>query len=345
MPLQRHVLFSNGKTMSHDFYLNLAIDEAWKYQGLTFPNPAVGALVLNESGEILSIEAHHKAGEAHAEVKALQVAFSKLTSDQEILKLQTSSEIHHYLLQHHNNIFKQCAIYVTLEPCNHHGKTPSCADLLSALGLKHVYIGHKDENEVASNGSKKLEYFSFLDSQRAEDLIAPFKKWSSSKFVTYKWAQRLDGTVDGGTVSSKESRMNVHAMRDVCDLIVIGGNTVREDRPTLDARLVDGRVCDVFIYSDQKEFDQSIPLFSVQGRSVMVGSDLSALDRYNNILIEGGPSMFEATKNIVDYYLCFVSPKIGGIIPFSKSPLALDLLHSSQDKNDMKLWLKPKKKA
>ncbi|MEJ2468733.1 MAG: riboflavin biosynthesis protein RibD, partial [Campylobacterales bacterium] len=105
----------------------LAVETAWAYQGLTFPNPAVGAAVVDASGQVLSVEAHHKAGGPHAEVRALQHAFAALHNDPTILSLNDSSEIHNYLLLHHEGCFASCSIYVTLEPCAHFGKTPSCA--------------------------------------------------------------------------------------------------------------------------------------------------------------------------------------------------------------------------
>ena len=127
-------------------------------------------------------------------------------------------------------------------------------------------------------------------------------------------------------------------MRDVRDLIVIGGKTVRADRPTLDARLVDGKVCDVLIYSRQREFDKTIPLFDVEGRNVYIASSLDRIQNYKNILIEGGPAMFEATKNIVDSYLCFVAPKSGGTIRFTNTKDDFRILHSQTSGGDVMMW-------
>ena len=76
-------------------------------------------------------------------------------------------------------------------------------------------------------------------------------------------------------------------MRDKCDLLVIGGESVRVDRPTLDARLIDGKAPDILIYSRSSDFDKSIPLFSVKGRKVMVSDSLDEIKNYKNIMIEG----------------------------------------------------------
>ena len=110
-----------------NFYMKLAIDEAWKYQLLTYPNPAVGCVIVKD-GRLLAIEAHKEVGLPHAEINALKTAF--LTQDSNsILKVKNSShEIHDFLSKNHNNFFNDCEIYTTLEPCNHEGKTPSCAN-------------------------------------------------------------------------------------------------------------------------------------------------------------------------------------------------------------------------
>ena len=328
--------------------MQVAIDSAWEFQGLTFPNPAVGCSVVDTHGKIISVGVHEKAGEPHAEVNALQMAYALLKDDSSILLLSDSGAIHDFLINNHANIFVDCTLYVTLEPCAHHGKTPSCALLIKALGIKNVVVGHKDPNAEAAGGISILKEsgcaVAMADecSARANDLLKPFVTWQQKPYVTFKWAQRLDGTIDGGTISSHLSRINVHAMRDVSDLIVIGGETVRSDRPTLDARLVDGRVCDVLIYSRQTQFDKTIPLFNIEGRNVYIESSLERIQEYKNILIEGGPAMFEATKNIVDSYLCFVAPKSGGTIRFTNTKNDFTILHSQTSGSDVMMWMKIK---
>ncbi len=325
--------------------MQVAIDSAWEFQGLTFPNPAVGAAVVDANGAIIAVGVHEKAGEPHAEVHALQMAYSVLKNESAVLALSDSAAIHDFLMEHHEDLFKECSIYVTLEPCAHHGKTPSCALLIKALGIKKVFIAHKDPNAEAAGGMAILQesgcQVEMVDAcaQRANDLLAPFIRWQQKPYVTFKWAQRLDGTIDGGTISCHVSRTHVHAMRDVSDLIVIGGETVRADRPTLDARLVEGRVCDVLVYSRQKEFDPTIPLFNVAGRNVYVESSLERINGYKNILIEGGPAMFEATKKIVDSYLCFVAPKSGGTIRFTNTKDDFRILHSQTSGSDVMMWM------
>lgn len=331
--------------IDHNYFMNLALQEAWKYQGLTYPNPAVGCTILGPNNELLAVNAHQKSGEPHAEVMALKDAYYLLTNDTSILNLTLSSDIHKYLLQNHNNCFINCSVYTTLEPCSHEGKTPSCAKLLAKLQVKKVYIGSNDFNVNAANGLSLLEKSNIkvqtqLLEQKCDELLFPFKKYLSDSFVFFKWAQRLNGTIDGGAISSVESRTDVHAMRDVCDLLVIGANTVRTDRPTLDARLVNGKAPDVLIISKSKEIDKTIPLFNVKNRQVFVENNFDRLSKYKNVMIEGTPTMYELSRDIVDYYLCYVAPDFGGSYSFTNMNDKFEILNVRQEAKDIIMWMK-----
>lgn len=327
------------------FFMKQALNEAWKYQGLTYPNPAVGCCIVGENLELLAVNAHQKAGTPHAEVMALKDAYYKLTNDSKILSIKPSVDIHAFLLENHNNCFKNASLYTTLEPCSHEGKTPSCASLISNLNIKKVYVGSKDFNDEAAGGNlivKKanIEVESGVLKKECDELLSPFNKWNNDKFVFFKWAQRLNGTTDDGIISSKESRTLTHAMRDLCDLLVIGGNTVRIDRPTLDSRLVDGKAPDVLIISKLQEFDKTIPLFSVPNRKVYISDNFSLLDNYKNIMIEGSSKMFELTSEIVDYYLCFLAPKFGGSSGFDNNDANFEILNIQKEEQDIIMWMK-----
>jgi diaminohydroxyphosphoribosylaminopyrimidine deaminase / 5-amino-6-(5-phosphoribosylamino)uracil reductase len=335
--------------IDNNFFMNLALSEAWKYQILTYPNPAVGCCITGKYGEILAIEAHHKAGQPHAEINALQQAFYKLTNNSQILELATSQEIHQFLQNNHNNIFKECSVYTTLEPCAHTGKTPSCANLLSILGIKKVFVGANDINDEASGGNEILQENNIyvqtdVLNNQCEDLLIPFKKNINGKFIFFKWAQRLNGTFDDGAISSNESKKQVHAMRDKCDLLVIGGNTVRIDRPTLDARLVNGKAPDILIISKQKEFDKTIPLFNVENRKVYIEDNFALLDKYKNIMIEGGDTLYNLTKEFVDLYLCYIVPKLDGKRVFTNIDEEFEILNTDKVGKDIILWMKRKGK-
>lgn len=327
--------------------MNLALEAAWDYQLLTFPNPAVGAVCIGEHGQILSIAAHKKAGGPHAEVYALRDAYKVLSGDTALEQCDDSAYIHDYLRMHHNGCFESISMAVTLEPCAHSGKTPSCATLIRDLKIKKIAISIKDPNAKATGGLKLLEECGCectidVMEKEGQNLLQPFIQWQTTPFVFFKWAQRLDGTVDGGIISSTISREHVHALRDKCDLIVIGGNTVRMDRPTLDARLVNGKAPDVLIYSHTKDFDESIPLFGIENREVFIESTLDKVHSYSLVMIEGGAFMMEATHDICDWYVSYIAPKIGGgMSTIGHNQVNFEVM-SAKIQEDIILWMKKK---
>jgi diaminohydroxyphosphoribosylaminopyrimidine deaminase/5-amino-6-(5-phosphoribosylamino)uracil reductase len=173
-------------------------------------------------------------------------------------------------------------------------------------------------------------------------LLEPFVTWQKKPFVFFKWAQRLDGTIDNGMISSHSSRQHMHALRSQCDLLVIGGNTVRTDCPTLDARLVNGKAPDVLIYSHQDDFDRTIALFNVPNRTVFIASDLKKIDEYHLVMIEGGSAMLQAARDVCDWYVSYVSPKIGGgSIGMGKVTEEFEVMHAKITDNIL-LWMKKK---
>ncbi|XPV68134.1 MAG: bifunctional diaminohydroxyphosphoribosylaminopyrimidine deaminase/5-amino-6-(5-phosphoribosylamino)uracil reductase RibD [Halarcobacter sp.] len=296
-----------------NFFMKLAIDEAWKYQLLTYPNPAVGCVVV-KNGEILAIEAHKEAGHAHAEVNALKAAYLKKNPN-DLLKIKkTSHEIHEYLIKNHNNFFNDCTIYVSLEPCNHVGKTPACASLLKELKPQKVIVAHEDINKEASGGIQtlkdaKIEVEVGCMKKEAYELLYPFIKWTKGSFIFFKMAQTLNGSING-KISANPSQAYVHAIRDKLDLLAIGGNTVRTDRPTLDARYIAGRAPNILIYSQKKVFDKQIPLFKIPNREVKISDNILDLLDYKFVMVEGGYKLLNLLKEKLDYIVLIVNPKI-----------------------------------
>lgn len=300
--------------MNNNEYMQLAINKAWKYQFLTYPNPAVGATVV-KNGEILSVEAHKKAGMPHAEVLALKEAYITYYKNSELKDLQSSLEIHNYLIQNHKDFFKDCEIYVTLEPCNHIGKTPACASLLESIQIKKVYIGTMDCNNEATGGLQRLRDANIkvivdVCKEQTDELLYPFIKWQKSNFIFFKIAMRQDGSIDGGYITTKDSLKLVHEIRNNLDLLVIGGQTVRVDRPTLDSRYaIINNPPDILIYSNQKHFDETISLFNVPNRDVQISNNLESLKDNKFVMIEGGYNLLENVKNKLDYLMIFLSKK------------------------------------
>ena len=309
----------------NSFAIDLALNEAWKYQFLTYPNPAVGAAVIVKNR--LFVAAHKKAGGPHAEVNALWEAFGAFHKTPD---LKTSHEIHRYLLKHHNGFFHEANVFVTLEPCAHEGKTPSCAMLLKELKPKSVIIGWPDPIKGHGGGAGILKSagieVNILEDKRCYDLIEPFIKWSGGRFVFFKLAQSFNGAITGGYISGNESLDWVHAVRDRVDLLIIGGNTVRIDRPTLDARRVNGKAPDVLIYSARKEFDDKISLFNVKNRKVFIEDSLERLNEYKFIMVEGGEKLYNELKDFVDWKVFIVTPKIFDRINY-KSEDEFEILH------------------
>jgi len=296
-------------------YMNLAINKAWRYQFLTYPNPAVGATVVKD-GKLLSVEAHKKAGMPHAEVLALKEAYLTKFHNSELKNIENSIDIHNYLIKNHNNFFQECEIYVTLEPCNHIGKTPACAMLLEAVKIKKVHIGTMDCNDKASGGVQRLKNANIevevgVCKEQTDALLYPFMKWQHNSFLFFKIAMRADGTIDGGTITTKDSLKLVHEIRNNLDLLVIGGQTVRIDRPTLDSRFSSiNNPPDILIFSNRDNFDKTIPLFNIPNRKVFISSNINDMKKNKFVMIEGGYNLLESLKTKIDYLVIFLSKKM-----------------------------------
>jgi len=324
--------------------MNLAIYKAWKYQGITYPNPAVGALIVDSRGEIVAIEAHQKAGTSHAEVLALLSAYEEITNQKLPIDKLNPILAHRFLTTYAKDVFKNCSIYVTLEPCSHIGKTPSCASLLIELGIKKVVVGTKDPILSHSGGVDIMKYQGIevrvgVDEEKAKELIAPFLIWQDRAFVLFKIAQTFNGKIGGGYLSCESSLTHTHKLREVSDRILIGGNTVRLDRPRLDCRFIEEAIPpDIYIYSASNNLDRSIPLFNIPHRSVEVGDDLSFLNNPSFVIVEGGEGMLNAIKDKIDWFLIYQTSIVSTNEVDYKLNLRTHSLHQRKIGEDMMLW-------
>ena len=332
--------------MNDEFYMQLALDKAWQYQGLTYPNPAVGAVVVCD-GQIVSIEAHQKAGTSHAEVLALLSAYETMGGSQIDFDRLNAKLSHEFLLQLSKDFFAQCSIYVTLEPCSHHGKTPSCAGLLAQLDLKEIIIGTQDPIsehaggiDIVGRGVTTPTIKIGILEKACKALIEPFMLWQKRAFVLFKLAQTTNGRIGGGYLSSKASLSHVHQLRAVCDTLLIGGNTVRVDRPTLDCRFSDAKAPNIVIYSKEDNFDREIPLFNVLDREVEITNDLSFLEKPSFVLVEGGEGMLNALKEKIDWILIYQTPKLSTNTLTYNTTMNLQFLHTDNMDVDMMIWSK-----
>jgi len=330
--------------MQDEFYMQLALDEAWKYQLLAYPNPAVGAVVLC-SGQIVSIEAHQKAGTSHAEVLALLSAYEIMSCTPIDFDRSDADLSHQFLLQLPKDFFTQCAIYVTLEPCSHEGRTPSCASLLATLALKEIVIGTRDPIaghtggiDIVGQGVPAPTIKIGILEEACKALLEPFVIWQKRAFVLFKLAQTTNGRIGGGYLSSQASLTHVHKLREACDTLLIGGNTVRTDRPTLDCRFTGGVAPDVIIYSRKDGLDREIALFDIVNREVSVSGSLDFLDEPSFVLVEGGAGMLEALGERLDWMLIYQTPKLSANQLSYNTPMNLEFLHQSKKDVDLILW-------
>ncbi len=326
--------------MNDSFFMQLAINEAWKYQLLTYPNPAVGAVVVKD-GTLLSIEAHQKAGTSHAEVLALLGAYEKITQKSIDFDRFDAYMAHKFLRALPKGFFENCEIYVTLEPCSHEGKTPSCASLLSVLNLKRVIIATKDPIKGHDNGSDILANVTIgVKEDRALKLLEPFLIWQERAFVLFKLAQSTNARIGGGYLSSKESLIHTHKLRAVSSKMLIGGNTVRVDRPTLDCRFIDAKAPDIYIYTRSDDLDRDIALFGVESRDVKLGDDLSFLQKPSFVLVEGGEGMLQAMAKKIDWMLFYQTPKLSCNNLTYNIDMDLEFLHIDKNDIDLMIWSK-----
>ena len=203
-------------------YMRLAINLAKKAEGMTSPNPIVGAVVVKDKA-VVGRGYHKKAGLPHAEINALAQARSAAEG---------------------------ATLYVTLEPCDHFGRTPPCAAAIVRAGIKRVVIGMADPNPINNGkGIRKLKNRGIdttvgVLEDEAGALNRPYLKFITKglPYVTIKMAQSLDGKIatrtgDSRWISCEESRAYVQKLRGRVDAVMVGVNTVMEDDPLLLSRL------------------------------------------------------------------------------------------------------------
>jgi len=331
---------------SYNIYMQQALKKAWQYQLRTYPNPAVGALVLCD-GEIIAVEAHQKAGTSHAEVLALIEAY-KFISQQEIdFDRFDAQKAHEFLYSLPEDFFSNCAIFVTLEPCAHAGKTPSCASLLAHVKPKKVIIATLDPIDGHDGGIERLKEQGIevevgVFQKEALELLEPFLIWQKRAFVLFKIAQTSNGKIGGGYLTCKESLTHVHQLRAVCTKMLIGGNTIRVDRPTLDCRFTEDEAADIVIYSKEDNFDRDIPLFSVENRTVEITDVIKGLDKPSFIFVEGGEGMLTAMKSHIDWLLQYQTPKLSSHSSSYAVDMELEFLFQDKKGIDLMFWSRGK---
>ncbi|QDH17987.1 bifunctional diaminohydroxyphosphoribosylaminopyrimidine deaminase/5-amino-6-(5-phosphoribosylamino)uracil reductase RibD [Swingsia samuiensis] len=281
-----------------------AINKATDTLGATAPNPSVGCTLLDKAGNILAVGAHPKAGEPHAEIMAL----SQAEKDGLLHKAHTA--------------------LVTLEPCNHSGRTPPCSEALRNSPVKHVWIGAPDLNPQAAGGAKRLaeepngrSVFFLKDFPEMEDLskdcqalIAPFSHRVLKQRPWISVKQALDENRSmippkgHKTFTSQSSLTLAHTLRRATDAIITGIGTVLADRPRFTVRHVKehlNRKPRLLVVADrhgrtpldwQKEVEQA-------GFEVIITKDIIkapaelAQRGVNWAMVEAGPSLLKTFQD------------------------------------------------
>lgn len=318
-------------------YMDLAIRLARRADGMTSPNPRVGAVVV-KSGRIVGKGYHRRAGTPHAEIHALKEAGKQA---------------------------RGATLFVTLEPCDHHGRTGPCTEAVRAAGIRRVVAGMRDPNPlVCGQGLARLRkqgirIESGLQEKACRNLNEDYVKFITTglPFVTFKAAASLDGRVATGTgesrwISGEASRRLVHRLRAKSDAILAGIGTIRKDDPELTARpdqkiakkplrvVMDSRLriplnarivrsplpAPTLIATTKKSPPKKRELLRRRGIEVIVLPEkngkvdpralLRALGKKGvmSLLLEGGPELASAffREKLIDKFLIFLAPKLIG---------------------------------
>jgi diaminohydroxyphosphoribosylaminopyrimidine deaminase / 5-amino-6-(5-phosphoribosylamino)uracil reductase len=271
--------------------LERALELAERGRGTTHPNPIVGAVVVRD-GEVVGEGWHERKGGPHAEVAALDAA---------------------------GEAARGATIFVTLEPCDHHGSQPPCVDAIVRAGIAKVVVGAKDPTRdgIARLQEAGIEV-ELVDLWEARAQNEAWLTWArlGRPFVTYKAAVTLDGrmTLPGERwISGEESRRLVHELRAASDAVAVGMGTVRADNPRLDARDVEATRQPRRLAFGRGPLPAGSELEPVSGR---LGDELARLGRENvqSLLLEGGPALAGAffRAGLVDKLLLFVAPVLSG---------------------------------
>lgn len=203
-------------------FMRIALEEARKGQGRTAPNPCVGAVVVRD-GQIVGRGYHRRAGTPHAEVNALDAAGDQAAG---------------------------ATLYVTLEPCNHTGRTPPCTQAILKAGIRRVVVGMNDPNPTVAGGggaflaSMGIEVVSGVLAADCTAINRPFAKHITTglPWLAMKAGMSLDGRIShgpgmGGRITGEASWLSTHRLRNTMDAILVGIGTALIDNPSLTTRL------------------------------------------------------------------------------------------------------------
>jgi diaminohydroxyphosphoribosylaminopyrimidine deaminase / 5-amino-6-(5-phosphoribosylamino)uracil reductase len=276
--------------------LERALELAASANGRAYPKPTIGAVVVAD-GDVVGEGATEAAGR-HGEIVALEAAGERA---------------------------RGAALYVTMEPCAHHGTTPPCVDAIVAAGIARVVAGTLDPNPEAGGGLERLREqgveVELVESFEARRQNEAWRLWITEgrPFVTYKAAVTLDGRVTvpaARWVSGEASRRLVHELRAASDAVAVGMGTARLENPRLDARDVGATRQPRRLAFGTGPLPEGSEL---ELRTGPLDEELRALaaEGVQSLLLEGGPTVASAflRAGLVDKILLFVAPKLSGSGP------------------------------
>ena len=334
--------------MNDTHYMQRCIDLAKKGLGYTYPNPLVGCVIVHK-GKIIAEGWHKKAGQYHAEREA-------------ILKINDPA------------VLKESTLYVNLEPCNHHGKTPPCSDLIVEMNIPKVVIGCLDENKIVhGRGVAKLksigcEVKTGVLEAECRKLNCRFFHFHQKKrpYIILKWAESADGFIAPGNSDEQYwlthhlSKQRVHQWRSQEQAIMIGVQTAIADNPKLNTRLWVGndpipvvidpnqRLSDI---KEKRNLDREkiltvpeTPHKEEEGKNRLTPHEISdqLYERgIQSVIIEGGTKSLQhfIDARLWDEARIFITPKIlgGGL----KGPVIenLETPHNARIKEDRLITL------
>lgn len=248
--------------MEHEVFIQRCLDLAIAGRGKVSPNPMVGCVITDAQGHILSEGFHEYYGGPHAEVNA----FSHLQGA----------------------LPQGARLYVSLEPCNHHGKTPPCTELILNSGIREIYIADTDPNPLVSGrGIARLKAAGLkvvcgILSEKAAELNRTFygQHIHQRPYYALKWAQTANGKIGNDLYShSGEQRITgeiaqtfSHRLRTEFDAILVGVNTIITDNPRLNARLWPGKNPVIIVLDPNNRIPKEAAIFSNGSKVIVLNS-------------------------------------------------------------------------
>lgn len=298
--------------------------------GLVSPNPIVGALILDKSGAVIGEGFHSRAGGKHAEVAAMESANCDLTG---------------------------ATLIVTLEPCNHQGKTPPCTEAIIRSGIKRVIYSIQDPNPIAQGGASRLETAGIKveSGVLSDEVTAANRAWlkklaTGRPFITMKIASTIDGkiaAVDGSSkwITSENSRRDVARLRSECDAIVTGTGTIIADDPQLTVRGisrpgVNERFSPVRVVIGRREIPSEAKITNNEAETIHLKTEnldelieLATSRGWNRILVEAGPRLSTAflKMDLVDEIYWYQAPSLLGHGQSAIGDLGINTLAERKD--------------